>query len=205
MNTESQASDEEAVNGQTNHTVRMIFAERLTRCRKKAKLTQKALADVIGVSKVTIEKWEYGEREISLKHLAKISEALDVPLDYLLGRSEYDGTLETMSMNDRARNILENAQKKGEEHFFLFETLFRQYLEQLAIMEKLHDAISEHGVIITRVNVKGGENLIAHPAIKAYHALSVLSNDTEKLLISMYENPLSDSYKPDAFDLFRRC
>lgn len=202
MNTGLQASSEETVNGQICHTVRMIFAERLTRCRKKAKMTQKALADVIGVSKVTIEKWEYGEREISLKHLVKISETLDVPVDYLLGRSEYDGTLETISMNDRARNILAHAQKKGEEHSFLFEITFRQYLEQLAIMEKLHDAISENGVVITRVNVKGGENLIAHPAIKAYHALSTLSNDTEKLLISMYENPLGDSYRPDAFDLF---
>ena len=122
MNTGLQASNEENVNGQICHTVRMIFAERLTHCRKKAKMTQKALADVIGVSKVTIEKWEYGEREISLKYLVKISEALDVPIDYLLGRSEYDGTLETMSMNDRARNILEHAQKKGEEHSFFLRS-----------------------------------------------------------------------------------
>lgn len=183
-------------------TTCMIFAERLVLCRKRAKMTQKDLADAAGISKVTVEKWEYGKREPGLDNVVRIATVLKVPTDFLLGISDYDGTVQTADLNDRARNILLKAQEKGEEHSFLFEITFRQYIEQLSLLEKLHKSISEHGAVITRVNVKGDENLVANPAIKAYNSLSALSNDTEKLLISLYENPICDGYKPDAFDLF---
>ena len=202
MESDILATDSVKTESENERTTCMIFAKRLATCRKKAKMTQKALADAAGVSKVSIEKWEYGKRKPGLHNVVQIALVLKVPTDYLLGVSDYDGTMQTMGINERARNILIKAREKGEEHAFLFEMAFQLYIENLSMLDQLHDSISKHGAVITRVNVKGGKNLIAHPALKAYKSLATLTNDTEKLLISMYENPLGDSYRPDAFDLF---
>jgi len=48
--------------------------------RRAAGLTQKELADKLGVSQVMISRWENGEENFTAATLAKISTALDTPL-----------------------------------------------------------------------------------------------------------------------------
>lgn len=57
--------------------------------REKKKLSQEELAQKIGVSQVTIGKWEQGT-SIKHEHIKKLAEVLDVPLDYLLKERQMD-------------------------------------------------------------------------------------------------------------------
>lgn len=58
---------------------------RFTQARADAGLSQVELAQKMGVSNVTINNWETGRREPSLKKLKKLSMLLGVSADYLLG------------------------------------------------------------------------------------------------------------------------
>lgn len=59
------------------------ISERIHRLRKAAGLTQEQVADAVGVTKVTISKWERG-MELSLSNAAKLCRALGVSIDDLL-------------------------------------------------------------------------------------------------------------------------
>ena len=62
---------------------------RIRDLRKKARLSQQALADQIGVFRNAISTWETGYSQISLENAKKVAEYFGVTIDYLLG-SESD-------------------------------------------------------------------------------------------------------------------
>ncbi|RSI78136.1 MULTISPECIES: helix-turn-helix transcriptional regulator [Streptococcus] len=64
---------------------------RIRDLRKKARLSQQALADQIGVFRNTISNWETGYSQISLENAKNVAEYFGVTIDYLLG-SESDQT-----------------------------------------------------------------------------------------------------------------
>jgi hypothetical protein len=64
---------------------------RIRELRKKARLSQQALADQIGVFRNTISNWETGYSQISLENAKNVAEYFGVTIDYLLG-SESDKT-----------------------------------------------------------------------------------------------------------------
>lgn len=55
----------------------------LEAARVNAKLTQKELADILGVSNATIVNWENGRTEPNLTQLKKISELSGIPMDFI--------------------------------------------------------------------------------------------------------------------------
>ena len=59
---------------------------RLKELRKKSKTTQKEIANLLGVSEMTISRWEK-ETELSIKHeyINKLSDYFNVSVGYLLG------------------------------------------------------------------------------------------------------------------------
>ena len=59
--------------------------QRIKAARTGAGLTQKQLADRVGVNRVTIARVELGERKPSLDLATRIAAALDVSLDALYG------------------------------------------------------------------------------------------------------------------------
>lgn len=66
----------------------MEFKERLKECRLLRGLTQKELAEQIGVAKTTMTGYEKGNREPDVLKIKKIASALNVDCDYLLGTSD---------------------------------------------------------------------------------------------------------------------
>lgn len=62
---------------------------RIRELRKKARLSQQALADQIGVFRNTISNWETGYSQISLENAKNVAEYFGVTIEYLLG-SESD-------------------------------------------------------------------------------------------------------------------
>ena len=61
---------------------------RLKELRKEKKLTQENLANEIGVSKLTISRWEKGENEIKLAQANMLANHFGVFVGYLLGYSK---------------------------------------------------------------------------------------------------------------------
>ncbi|ORX23381.1 transcriptional regulator [Thermoanaerobacterium sp. PSU-2] len=66
----------------------MKFAKRLSELRNEFKLTQKELADKLGVSRGTIGMYEIGQRDPDTDTLLKLSELFNVSVDYLLGNTD---------------------------------------------------------------------------------------------------------------------
>jgi transcriptional regulator with XRE-family HTH domain len=60
-----------------------IFGRNLKRARKAKGLTQKQLAQLLGVSEAAIGMWEAGARLPDVSMASRIAKALDVPLQYL--------------------------------------------------------------------------------------------------------------------------
>lgn len=73
----------------------MDFRENLTRLRLEKHMTQMDLAEATGVSLDVVVQWENGDSEPPIKDLLSISEALDVSVDFLLGKAEKEDTKES--------------------------------------------------------------------------------------------------------------
>lgn len=65
------------------------FAERLRELRTEKGMSRKEIAEKLGVLQRNISYWELGQRECGFDMLIKISEVLDVSIDYLLGKTDY--------------------------------------------------------------------------------------------------------------------
>lgn len=65
------------------------FSNRLVARRKECQLSQERLADMIGVQRETISKYEQGKTIPDMFFLIKASKALTCSYEYLLGESEY--------------------------------------------------------------------------------------------------------------------
>jgi len=66
----------------------MTFGENVALARKKKNLSQADLAKMVGTIAVTIGRYERGEIKPSIDIAAKIADALDVSLDYLVGSTD---------------------------------------------------------------------------------------------------------------------
>ena len=60
------------------------FQERLYLLRKQAGLSQEGLADIIGVSRQAVQKWETGAASPDLSNLAALCDYFEVTMDYLV-------------------------------------------------------------------------------------------------------------------------
>lgn len=64
------------------------FGERLKKLRELKGLTKSDLAKFLKVSYKTITRWEKGETVPSILELKEIAKILEVPEDYLLGKTD---------------------------------------------------------------------------------------------------------------------
>lgn len=62
----------------------MTLAEKIYTCRKKAGLSQEALAEKLGVSRQSVSKWENGDASPELDKLLLLAKVFEVTTDWLL-------------------------------------------------------------------------------------------------------------------------
>lgn len=62
----------------------MIFSEKLSLIRKSKGYTQEQLAEILGVSRQAVAKWESGQSYPDISNLIQISEEFHVTVDYLV-------------------------------------------------------------------------------------------------------------------------
>lgn len=66
----------------------MTFSTRLKELRNTRNLTQKTVAEAVGMAPMAYQRYEYGTREPAFRQLLALADYFDVSLDYLVGRSE---------------------------------------------------------------------------------------------------------------------
>lgn len=86
----------------------MSFGENLQMLRKKNLLSQEGLAEMLGVSRQAVSKWELGEGYPEVEKLLILSEKLNVSLDSLLGRENMPIASENGDSSNMIRIISPN-------------------------------------------------------------------------------------------------
>ena len=66
----------------------MNIMEKIKELRKKNNMTQAQLAEKIGVSGMTLRRWEWGQRTPRTNELTKLAEVLGTSTAYLLGETD---------------------------------------------------------------------------------------------------------------------
>lgn len=81
--------------------------ERLRVARNKLKLTQKEVANKLGIHQSTYTKYETGDSDPSSEMLLKLSEIFEVSTDYLLGRDEKENKPASVSTDGQSEEMKE--------------------------------------------------------------------------------------------------
>ncbi len=82
------------------------FGDKLRKLRKERNLTQKQLASLIGVKNSVISFYEVGERTPSLEVMIKLSKALHVSTDTLLGIDKSE-TINISGLSEKDRQYVQ--------------------------------------------------------------------------------------------------
>lgn len=65
------------------------FSENLKQLRSDHKLSQKDLAQLLGVTQQCISEWELGKTEPTMTYLCIIADKFNISIDSLCGRKDY--------------------------------------------------------------------------------------------------------------------
>lgn len=66
----------------------MLNGMSLKKIRENRKMSQRSLANFMGVSPAAVAQWETGANSISTENLIKLADALGCTIDALFGREE---------------------------------------------------------------------------------------------------------------------
>ena len=83
----------------------MNFGENLQNIRKKNHMSQEDLAELLGVSRQAVSKWELGEGYPEVDKLLILSQKLNVSLDSLLGNEPAKPVSENIETSGSPRSI----------------------------------------------------------------------------------------------------
>ena len=90
-----------------------------------------------------------------------------------------------INLQEKAEEILRQAEEKGVTQNFFFVTTFKRYQVQMKIMNELEKAMQNEGALVTKEYVKGRKNLVANPAITEYNKTATAANGTVSTLINI--------------------
>jgi len=65
-----------------------MLGDRIRELRTKKGMTQKELADILGVTDAAIGMWENARREPDVEHIKKMATIFGVTTDYLIGQAD---------------------------------------------------------------------------------------------------------------------
>lgn len=125
----------------------MKVNERLKELRKETNLTQDKFAESVNISRELQQKYENGERNITIEYLNDICNKYNVSADWLLGRSEYKNGIDIMVsvvlslhkiMKVGYRHIHNDGETYHEPVLWIDET-FAKYLQEIDELQRLRN------------------------------------------------------------------
>ena len=93
----------------------MNITEKIKELRKKLNLTQEKLSEKIGVSAMTVRRWEWGDRIPRANELEKLAQALGTTAGYLLGETENAGAHEEKTPDEKNNLPINNTSDVSED------------------------------------------------------------------------------------------
>lgn len=103
-----------------------IFANRVKEILEEKDMKQKDLAEIVGISEVSISRYLKGTHEPGKDILEKIANALDVSIDYLLGRKDFLTKEKPKEFQAYDPDALEIAQELAEAGYGEINILFKK-------------------------------------------------------------------------------
>lgn len=90
------------------------IGKRLAQAREKAGYSQNALAEKAGYSVITISRWKNGHTAMKAVDIIKVTQALGISADYLLGTLESGKQKAKLiaSLNTEQKNLVMNILKE---------------------------------------------------------------------------------------------
>lgn len=119
------------------------FSTRLKELRKEKKITQQDLGNAIGVSRVTITKWEKEYIEPNISQITDLAIFFDVSIDYLTGKTDLDYS----KLN--AESVLKMPQEEKEK-------FIRQIIDHILLTIQVSKQKGVSETEIERILVKNG-------------------------------------------------
>lgn len=107
----------------------MTFGERLSQVRKKKKLSQADVGKLIGINGDAYGRYERNEVKPTIDMAVKISKALQVSLDYLVGNSDIEMDKATLS---RVQEVTRLPDKEKDYIFVTLDALIRDFKNKQA-------------------------------------------------------------------------
>lgn len=80
------------------------FGERLKMAREKKCVSQQKIADLFGIDRISVSNWERGKNPPTADKLAKLSEFLDISVDWLLG-TEKDSNVASTTIRFKTKTV----------------------------------------------------------------------------------------------------
>ncbi len=77
-----------------------LLGERIANARQAKGLSQKQLADLIGVTKSTVAKWESDRTSPRASRLIQVAGILGIPMAWLIGGDDVPVPVDTPSLNE---------------------------------------------------------------------------------------------------------
>jgi transcriptional regulator with XRE-family HTH domain len=107
----------------------MTFGERLTLIRKRRNLSQSDIGKRIGINGDAYGRYERNEVKPTIEMAVKISQALEVSLDFLTGNSDIELDKATL---DRVQEITKLSEKDKDYIFVTLDALIRDFKNKKA-------------------------------------------------------------------------
>lgn len=120
-----------------------MISERIYSIRTERHLSQEAVAEKVGVSRQSIQKWEAGDSQPTIQNLITLSKLFGVSVDYFCGNSETE-----VEANRMGVQILPSYEKQyfWDSYFKALGTEYRQSLDEgrdIAKYEELFKAVAQ--------------------------------------------------------------
>ena len=104
----------------------------LKKLRENASISQKALADAIGVSQQSVNKYENHNIEPDIETLIRIADFFGTSVDYLIGHSSVQRRIEEVHMfelSDRESKVMEQYRKLTSKQKACVDVVMESYSE----------------------------------------------------------------------------
>lgn len=104
------------------------MVKNLRKLRISKGISQQQLAEVIGTSQQSINKYENHNVEPDISTLSKLADYFDVTIDYLVGHISCDKVEEQIDLSDEESIIIENYRELSKEEQQSIRMILKNYL-----------------------------------------------------------------------------